>query len=42
MRLGTIEKHKEIKDVMEELMKGLTELFMAHVHFKLHCAQPPA
>jgi hypothetical protein len=44
MRLGTIDEHKDIIDLMEDIMKGgaLTELFVAHVQFKLHTVQSSA
>jgi hypothetical protein len=39
MRLGTLDEHKEITDLMEDLMKSTADLFIAHVQFKLHSAQ---
>jgi hypothetical protein len=42
MRFGTLDEHKELVALAEENMKGMSELFIAHVQFKLHSAHSSA
>jgi hypothetical protein len=36
MRLGMLDEHKVFVEETEEIFKGLTELFVTHVHFNRH------